>query len=150
MDSLDTGVGNAGKEAAMADTKPGGDVLRVMIVEDNEALAQTTGWLIEMLGYDYRLAGTGPQALAEVKTYAPHVMMLDLGLPGMNGYDLCRALRADPALADTIFVAQTGWGEAEHRRMSQEAGFHHHLVKPVYLEALEDMLGQIDKARRPA
>ncbi len=139
MDSLDTGP-------RMTET-PTGDILRVMIVEDNEALAQTTGWLIEMLGYDYKLAGSAHQALAEVTAYAPHVMMLDLGLPGMNGYDLCRALRADPGLKDTVFVAQTGWGEAEHRRMSAEAGFHHHLVKPVYLEALEDMLNGIARAR---
>lgn len=139
MDSLDTGP-------LMTET-PTGETLRVMIVEDNEALAQTTGWLIEMLGYDYRLAGSAQQALADVKAYAPHVMMLDLGLPGMNGYDLCRALRADSDLRDTVFVAQTGWGEAEHRRMSAEAGFHHHLVKPVYLEALEDVLGGIARAR---
>lgn len=141
MDTLDTG------KISMTTESPPGETLRVMIVEDNEALAQTTGWLIEMLGYDYKLAGSAHQALAEAGAYDPHVMMLDLGLPGMNGYDLCRALRADPERKDTVFVAQTGWGEAEHRRMSHEAGFHHHLVKPVYLEALEDLLGNIAKAR---
>ncbi len=141
MDTLDTG------RTVMTNETPAGDILRVMIVEDNEALAQTTGWLIEMLGYDYKLAAGAPQALADVAGYSPHVMMIDLGLPGMNGYDLCRALRADPALGDTVFVAQTGWGEAEHRRLSKEAGFDHHLVKPVYLEALEDLLGTIAKAK---
>ena len=141
MDSLDTGKDP--RRSAASD----GAALKVMIVEDNEALAQTTGWLIEMLGYDYRLASSGQQAIADVLDYAPDVMMLDLGLPGMNGYDLCRHLRTMPELADTIFIAQTGWGESEHRRMSQEAGFHHHLVKPVYVEALEDMLGQIVRAR---
>ncbi len=139
MDTLD--------RTAMPTQSPAGDTLRVMIVEDNEALAQTTGWLIEMLGYDYKLAAGAPQAMAEVAAYRPHVLMIDLGLPGMNGYDLCRHLRADPVLADAVFVAQTGWGEAEHRRMSKEAGFDHHMVKPVYLEALEDLLGTIAKAR---
>ncbi len=145
MDSLDTkGAMMSGSGENPGD---GSGPMRVMIVEDNEALAQTTGWLIEMLGYDYKLASGGPQALAEVEAYRPDVMMIDLGLPGMNGYDLCRALRVMPSLADTVFIAQTGWGEAEHRRMSAEAGFQHHLVKPVYLEALEDMLGQVAKAK---
>ena len=142
MDTLDT----TRKGPAMNDA-PTGETLRVMIVEDNEALAQTTGWLIEMLGYDYKLAPGAQQAIAEVNAYNPHVLMIDLGLPGMNGYDLCRHLRADPSLGNAVFIAQTGWGEAEHRRMSKEAGFDHHLVKPVYLEALEDVLGQIAKSR---
>lgn len=123
------------------------EAMRVMIVEDNEALAQTTGWLVEMLGYDYRLALSGKAALAEVETYRPHVMMLDLGLPGISGYDLCRMLRPRPELADTVFIAQTGWSEAEHRRQSAEAGFHHHLVKPLALEKLEMVLGEIAKAK---
>lgn len=121
--------------------------MRVMIVEDNEALAQTTGWLVEMLGYDYRLALSGKAALEQADDYRPDVMMLDLGLPGINGYDLCRTLRTHPQLSDTIFIAQTGWSEAEHRRMSAEAGFHHHLVKPLALEKLEAVLGDIAKAR---
>ena len=121
--------------------------MRIMIVEDIEALAQTTGWLVEMLGYDYRLALSGKAALEEVDAYRPHVMMLDLGLPGISGYDLCRALRQRSGLADTVFIAQTGWSEAEHRRQSAEAGFHHHLVKPLALEKLEAVLGDIAKAR---
>ena len=121
--------------------------MRVMIVEDNEALAQTTGWLVEMLGYDYRLALSGKAALEEVDAYRPHVMMLDLGLPGISGYDLCRALRQRSGLADTVFIAQTGWSEAEHRRQSAEAGFHHHLVKPLALEKLEAVLGDIARTR---
>jgi len=123
-----------------------GESMRVMIVEDNEALAQTTGWLVEMLGYDYRLALSGTAALEQADAYRPHVMMLDLGLPGISGYDLCRTLRTHPELADTVFIAQTGWSEAEHRRMTAEAGFHHHLVKPLALEKLEAVLGDIARA----
>lgn len=122
--------------------------MRVMIVEDNDALAQTTGWLVEMLGYEYRLARSGPEAIAAVGTYKPDVMMLDIGLPGMNGYDLCRALRQDPALKTTVFIAQTGWGQDEHRQMAREAGFHHHMVKPLSFDALESLLGTIEKGRR--
>jgi CheY-like chemotaxis protein len=75
-------------------------------------------------------------------------MMLDIGLPGMNGYDLCRALRQDPALKTTVFIAQTGWGQDEHRQMARDAGFHHHMVKPLSFDALESLLGTIEKGRR--
>ena len=118
--------------------------MRVMIVEDNEALAQTTGWLVEMLGYDYKLASNGKQAIDMAKDYRPNVMMLDIGLPGMNGYELCQALKPMPELAGTVFIAQTGWGESEHRKLTKEAGFDHHLVKPLYLEALQSLLGDIE------
>lgn len=128
----------------MADGNAGPNTLRVMIVEDNEALAQTTGWLVEMLGYDYRLAANGKQAIEMAKDYRPDVMMLDIGLPGMNGYELCQALKPMPELANTVFIAQTGWGESEHRRLTKEAGFDHHLVKPLYLEALQSLLGEIE------
>ncbi len=121
----------------------GGTVMKVMIVEDNEALAQTTGWLVEMLGYDYRLALSPQAAITESAAYLPDVIMMDLGLPGMSGYDLCKLLRQRPELTQTVFVAQTGWGEAEHRRMTAEAGFHHHLVKPLYMETMETLLGDI-------
>ncbi len=120
--------------------------LRIMIVEDNEALAQTTGWLVEMLGHDYRLAHSGREALDNALDYSPQVMMLDIGLPGMNGYDLCRELRQMPGLKDTIFIAQTGWGQDEHRQRAREAGFDHHMVKPIALDSLEGVLADI-KAR---
>jgi signal transduction histidine kinase len=121
-----------------------GQGLRILIVEDNEALAQTTGWMVEMLGHDYRLAGNGKDAIATAAEYRPNVVMMDIGLPGMNGYDLCAAMRLEPHLKDTIFIAQTGWGQDEHRQRAKEAGFHHHMVKPLYLEALEALLRQIE------
>ena len=130
-------------EASQPEVQAGAG-LRILIVEDNEALAQTTGWMVEMLGHDYRLAGNGKDALALAAEYRPNVVMMDIGLPGMNGYDLCTAMRAEPHLADTIFIAQTGWGQDEHRQRAKEAGFHHHMVKPLYLEALEALLRTIE------
>jgi signal transduction histidine kinase len=121
---------------------PGG--MRVMIVEDNEALAQTTGWMVEMIGHDYKLAHNGPDAIALARSYVPDVIMMDIGLPGMNGYDLCALMKKEPRLQDTVFIAQTGWGQDEHRQRAREAGFEHHLVKPVYLEKLQDLLGEIE------
>lgn len=117
--------------------------MKILIVEDNEALAQTTGWIIEMLGYDYRISLTPQAALTEGEAYAPDVVMMDIGLPGMSGYDLCRQMRQKPAHANAIFVAQTGWDEREHREQSAEAGFVHHLTKPVDLQTLESVLNAI-------
>lgn len=131
----------------MADGTGKATPMRIMIVEDNEALAQTTGWLVEMIGYDYRLAANGKEAIAAYPEYRPDVFMIDIGLPGMNGYDLCRELKSRPDTAGAVFIAQTGWGEAEHRRMTAEAGFDHHLVKPLYLETLETVLNEIAKAK---
>ncbi len=119
--------------------------MRIMIVEDNEALAQTTGWMVEMLGHDYKIAHNGPEAIDLSKEYLPDVVMMDIGLPGMNGYDLCALLKKEPHMQDTVFIAQTGWGQEEHRQRAREAGFQHHLVKPVYLELLQDLLGTIEK-----
>jgi signal transduction histidine kinase len=126
------------------ETSSGGG-LRILIVEDNEALAQTTGWMIEMIGHDYKLAHNGPDAIELSKTYCPGVVMMDIGLPGMNGYDLCALMKTEPHLKDTVFIAQTGWGQDEHRQRAKEAGFDHHLVKPVYLELLQETLGKIQK-----
>ena len=124
---------------------PSGGGLRILIVEDNEALAQTTGWMIEMIGHDYKLAHNGPDAIDLARTYRPDVVMMDIGLPGMNGYDLCAAMKQEPHLKTTVFIAQTGWGQDEHRQRAKEAGFDHHLVKPVYLELLQETLGKIEK-----
>lgn len=117
---------------------------RVLVVDDNESSANTLGWIFELMGHDFKVAHTAEQAIGITKEYKPDLVLLDIGMPGMNGYDLCRLLRKDPALASTTFVAQTGWGQKEHRRLSQEAGFHHHLVKPVSMPVLHELLQQID------
>ena len=118
----------------------GAGTLRVLIVEDNPALAQTAGWLVETMGHDYRLAHNGNDALAAAVEYRPDVVMLDIGLPGMNGYDICRLMRQKPELQTTLFIAQTGWGQSEHLQMASDAGFHHHMVKPVDYDKLEKVL----------
>lgn len=126
---------------ATADGK--GLPLRILIVDDSQDSAMTLGWLVEMLGAEYRLAHSGDQALKTAAEYAPNLVLLDIGLPGMSGYDVCKKMRDMPALADTVFAAQTGWGEEQHRRASKEAGFDHHLVKPVSLDSLQDLLASI-------
>lgn len=114
--------------------------LRVLVVDDNEASAKTIGWMIELGGHEIRLAHDGHQAIESAHAYAPDVVLLDIGLPGMNGYDVCKKMREDPKLTHTVFIAQTGWGQQEHRKRSREAGFSHHLVKPIDLKTLQQLL----------
>ena len=120
--------------------------LRVLIVDDNEAAGQTTGWMVEMMGFDYKLALAPEDAIAAVDGYLPHVVMLDIGLPGMNGFDLCQTMRALPPLSSTIFIAQTGWGQDHHRQRALEVGFRHYHVKPVGYDDLEATLQGIERA----
>jgi signal transduction histidine kinase len=121
-------------------------VSRILIVDDNEASANTLGWMMEILGHETALAFNGPQALEMAKTFQPQLVLLDIGLPKMSGYEVCEAMREIPSLQKTIFVAQTGWGQAEHRRLSKEAGFDYHLVKPIKFESLQDILATIPGA----
>jgi signal transduction histidine kinase/DNA-binding response OmpR family regulator len=126
------------KKAPAASSSPS-TPLKVLIVDDNEASAKTMGWMLEIEGHEARLAHEGKKAIELAKAYRPNVILLDIGLPGMNGYDVCKALRHEAGLEKTVFVAQTGWGQEEHRRRSKEAGFDHHLVKPVNLVTLQQL-----------
>ena len=114
--------------------------LKILIVDDNEASAQTMGWMMEMFGHEIRTAHSAEQAMDRVKDFRPAVIFLDIGLPGMNGYDLCRALKAMPETKNATLIAQTGWAEEENYRLSKEAGFDHHLVKPVDIKTLQNIL----------
>lgn len=114
--------------------------LKVMVVDDNKDSAQTMGWTMELLGCEGLVLTNAADAMAAAKDYLPDVVLLDIGMPGMSGYDLCRYLRAQPGLENTMFIAQTGWGQAEHRKKSKEAGFDHHLVKPVDMKELGALL----------
>ena len=113
---------------------------RLLIVEDNEALAQTLGWMVETAGYEYLICGSGDQALAAAAEYAPHAAILDIGLPGMSGFELCRRLRALPALKGAKFIAQTGSSSDEYRHDALNAGFDYYIIKPVSLETLLTIL----------
>lgn len=121
--------------------------LRILIVDDSEASVQTLGWGLEMSGHEVRTARNAAEALRAMQDFVPEVVLLDITLPGMNGYDLCREMRRLPALARAVFIAQTGWGQEKHRRMSMEAGFDHHLVKPVEFRALEDLIRSLRLSR---
>lgn len=114
---------------------------RILIVDDNVASAQTTGWMLETLGHDYTLAHSGQQALEVAESLKPDAILLDIGLPGMNGYDVCRELRKKSQFKNTLIIAQTGWGQQRDRDMAHDAGFNHHLVKPLSLDDISALLG---------
>lgn len=127
-------------EAPESATDASTQSLRVLVVDDNIPSAKTTGWMLELIGHEPILAHDGPEALEAARIHKPDVIMLDIGLPGMNGYEVCRELRNDPAFKDTMMIAQTGWGQERDRQQAREAGFDHHLVKPVELEKLTELL----------
>jgi CheY-like chemotaxis protein len=112
---------------------------RVLVVDDNEDAIYTLSALLELDGHEVRTATSGPDALEVLREFTPDIALLDIGLPGMSGYELARHLRSQPHLARLMLVALTGWGQDEDRRQSHEAGFHHHFTKPVDIRKLQSL-----------
>lgn len=106
---------------------------RVLLVDDNVDYVSTMATLLTTLGHDVRVAHNGMDAQSIVREFQPEFAFLDIGLPGLNGYDLARILRRMPETAHCVMVAVTGWGQEKDRKMSRDAGFDHHFVKPVEL-----------------
>jgi signal transduction histidine kinase len=122
--------------------------LKVLVVDDNFDVAQTTGWMIEAIGHDYRLVHESKLAVQTAREYRPDAILLDINMPGMDGYAVCRALRGQPLFDDTAIIAQTGGGQTQERACARESGFDHHLVKPVNMDRLEQLLAGILSARQ--
>ena len=121
--------------------------VRVLLVDDNVDAAESLAMLLRLWGHEVAVAHDGPAALRAAEAQRPEVALLDIGLPGMDGYELARRLRSQPGLGRAVLVALTGWGQEEDRRRSQEAGFDHHLTKPVELSALQELLAQTQPQR---
>ena len=118
--------------------------LKILIVDDNEGSAKTLGWMMELLEHEVKLAHDGKSCLEAAASFRPDVVLLDIGLPGMSGYEVCSAMRDDSAYKDTVFIAQTGWGQSEHQQRSKEAGFHYHLVKPIKMDELQNLITSLE------
>jgi CheY-like chemotaxis protein len=114
-------------------------VSRILVVDDSIDSAETLGELLKIWGHDVRLAHDGETALAAAREYHPEVILLDIGLPGMDGFAVASQLRKD-GLAGRLLVALTGYGEQQDRDRGQEVGFDHHLVKPVDPDNLQKLL----------
>ena len=110
--------------------EPTGPSLRVLVVDDNMDAAQSLGLLLEVSGHDVQTAYDGPTTLEVALEFRPNVVLLDIGLPGIDGFEVAKRLRQQPDLSGVVLVALTGYGQVTDKQRSQEAGFNHHLVKP--------------------
>ncbi|MBV9490972.1 MAG: response regulator [Verrucomicrobia bacterium] len=110
---------------------PEPSLLRVLVVDDNVDAADTLAMLVELAGYEVRVAYDGPAALTVAEYFRPQVVLLDLHLPTLDGYEVARQLRGRPETRAAVLAAVTGWGQAEDLRRSKQAGFDRHFVKPV-------------------
>jgi CheY-like chemotaxis protein len=124
-------------------------VPRVLVVDDNQDAARMLAATLRHYGYECREAFDGAEALKEAKGFEPEVFILDLGMPGMSGYELARALRVDERFANAMLIAATGWDKEEDRRQSRLAGFDHHLAKPVDVQTIKRLMSSIEKATPP-
>ncbi len=127
------GVENPPARAA----RPAGSRRRVLVVDDNVDAAESAALLLRMWGHEVRVIHDGPAVLQAVRRFRPDVVLLDIGLPGMSGYDVARQLRSQPEGKGLVLAALTGYGQEEDRRKSREAGFDFHLTKPPNPDTLE-------------
>jgi signal transduction histidine kinase len=122
--------------------------LKVLVADDNNDALESLAILLEIAGHQVIKASTGQQALELAEQWAPDVALLDIGMPTLNGYEVARQIRASEWGATLTLVAVSGWGQLEDKRRSLEAGFDHHLVKPVDFEAVEKILVQLSGQNR--
>ena len=115
---------------------------RMLVVDDNGDSAESLALLLSLAGHETHVAHTGPEALDRADALRPDAVLLDLGLPGLSGYEVCRRLRAAAWAREIPIVAITGWGQADDRQRSREAGFDAHLVKPVVFGELTALLDE--------
>ena len=113
---------------------------RVLIVDDNEDSANSLAMILKLGGHETASVYTAADALSRATAFKPDVVLLDIGLPGMDGYEVAQHMRELPGLRDIRLVAVTGYGRSEDRLRAREAGFDDHLVKPVEFSALERTL----------
>jgi PAS domain S-box-containing protein len=123
--------------------EPIGPSLRVLVVDDNVDAAETLEMLLKESGHDVRTVHDGPTALETSLDYQPSVVLLDIGLPGMNGLEVAKKMREQPILKNIVLIAMTGYGQEADRQRSQEAGFDHHLVKPFSFRQLQQVLATL-------
>ncbi len=121
---------------------------RILVVDDLAASAETLMTLLQMEGFDVKIASEGMAALKIAEDFRPDVVLLDIGLPGMNGFEVAHRLRIQPESREALLIALTGYGEAESRSRSAEAGFDFHMVKPADVNLLLSMLANPQQARR--
>jgi CheY-like chemotaxis protein len=128
--------------------QPTGPSLRVLVVDDNVDTVTTLALLVKESGHDVRTAYDGSEVLEAALDYRPNVVLLDIGLPGLNGFEVAKRIRQQPTLKNIVLVAMTGYGQVSDRKRSQEAGFDHHLVKPGDFGKLLELLATVSESPR--
>jgi signal transduction histidine kinase/CheY-like chemotaxis protein len=113
---------------------------RVLIVDDNRDAADSLGELLSILGAETEVAYSGPEAIRKIASYRPSIVLLDIGMPGMDGHEVARRIRCHTEYNDITLIAMTGWGQEQDRRRTRAAGFDHHLTKPADVDALASLV----------
>jgi PAS domain S-box-containing protein len=136
-------VGETERSPTAADeTIPAPAARRILVVDDNQDAADSLGMLLRMIGNEVHTAYDGLEAVGAAATFQPDVIVLDIGLPKLNGYEAARQIRAQQGGAERVLIALTGWGQEEDRLRSKEAGFDHHITKPVEFSTLKKLLAE--------
>ncbi|MET0553932.1 MAG: ATP-binding protein [Vicinamibacteria bacterium] len=141
------GLGATAAPAAPSASPAGPHALRVLVADDNRDSADSLAVFLQISGHDVRTARSGREAVEMAAAFGPQVALLDIGMPGMNGYEVARHLRAQPGGDRLLLVAVTGWGQEEDKRLAREAGFDHHLRKPVDPDGLGRLLAGLGGGR---
>jgi two-component system OmpR family response regulator len=114
---------------------------RILLVDDQQRVAESIAEVLRRRGHEVRIALDGPSALEEARAFGPHLAFVDIGLPGMDGFELAERLQAEPALRRVMLVALSGYELESVQQRARDAGFDHHLVKPPSLEAMDALIG---------
>jgi PAS domain S-box-containing protein len=138
----------AGGDAVSQGAKATTNKRRILVADDNLDIAESLAMMLQLEGNEVRLASDGQEAVELAEEYQPDVILLDIGMPRLNGYEACREIRRQPWSKNAVIFALTGWGQEEDLRQSREAGFNHHLVKPVEPSVLFKMLPSIEGGKR--
>jgi signal transduction histidine kinase len=132
----------------LPDASPDGQALKILVIDDNADIAETIGWLLSDMGHEHHLVLDGRDALEAARDFQPDVVLLDIGMPSIDGYAVCRSFRDDPHLRYLPIIAQTGWGQEADKAATARAGFDYHLVKPVGYGELQQALAFVLHAER--
>jgi CheY-like chemotaxis protein len=116
---------------------------KILVADDDQDSAESLAMLFQMMGHDVRSALSGLEAVNLAADFQPDLIVLDIGMPGLDGYEVCRRIRQQPWAHTVVIAALTGWTRDEDRDRSQQAGFNHYLVKPVDPQALTDLVARI-------
>ncbi len=148
LPTLDGAAPHERRAIADGSAASSGTKQRVLVVDDNEDSAHTLATILTLRGHEVRIANDGVEAVELAIAFAPDIAFMDIGLPRLNGYEVARRLREHPTGKHTFMVAVTGWGHDEDKRRAFEAGFDHHMVKPIDHAQLHALLMRLDRERR--